>query len=133
MNTEVKLIKNKLELLNLAEELGNVSQACKVMDYSRGTFYRFCELYDKGGELALREISRRKPILGNRVEVHIEEAVIRLATDSPLLVANIKNKVFCVLNIRLTKCGQSFYHLQIDLIFSHTYMLNYSFLFKIDA
>lgn len=85
MNTEVKLIKSKLGLLKLAEELGNVSKACKVMGYSRDTFYRFRELYDIGGELALQEISRRKPVLRNRVEEHIEEAVIKLATDNPSL------------------------------------------------
>ena len=61
LNTSEKVIKHKVGLLNLAEELGNVSRACKVMGLSRDTSYRYKAAVDEGGVEALVDSNRRQP------------------------------------------------------------------------
>lgn len=83
LHTSNPIIKHKAGLLNLAEELGNVSKACKVMGVSRDTFYRYQELVEEGGIDALIDKSRRAPNIKNRVEPETESAVIEHAVSEP--------------------------------------------------
>lgn len=83
IHTSNPIIKHKVGLLNLAEELGNVSKACKVMGVSRDTFYRYQELVDTGGIDSLIDKSRRKANVKNRVDEATEQAVIDSAVEQP--------------------------------------------------
>ena len=85
MTVQEKLIRNKLGLLELASYLGNVSEACRVMGYSRDTFYRLQKAHDEGGMAALMEQNRRVPNRKNRVSEEVEQAVVELALEDPSL------------------------------------------------
>ena len=77
LQSNTTIIKNKVGLLNLAEELGNISRACKVMGFSRDTFYRYQNAVNAGGVDALINRSKRGPNIKNRVDSVIENAVIK--------------------------------------------------------
>ncbi len=81
-----RIIKNKVGLLNLAQELGNISRACKVMGFSRETFYRYQHAVDEGGIEALLDKNRRVPNIKNRVDEVIETAVTNFALEFPAYV-----------------------------------------------
>jgi len=83
LNLSQKIIKNKVGLLNLAEELGNVSKACKIMGFSRDTFYRYKSAHEEGGVDALLDKSRRKPNIRNRVDPSIEKTILDLSLEFP--------------------------------------------------
>lgn len=83
LQSNTTIIKNKVGLLNLAQELGNISKACKVMGFSRDTFYRYQNAVEEGGVESLINKSRRKPNVKNRIDPIIEDAVIKLAIDEP--------------------------------------------------
>jgi transposase InsO family protein len=83
LENNVRIIKHKVGLLNLAEELGNVSRACKTMGLSRDTFYRYKTAVEQGGVESLFDKSRRQPNLKNRVDDLTEQSVLTHAIDYP--------------------------------------------------
>lgn len=83
LHTNNPIIKHKAGLLNLAEELCNVSKACKIMGVSRDTFYRYQELAAEGGIDALVNQNRRVPNLKNRADEATERAVVEYAVEFP--------------------------------------------------
>ena len=83
LHSTENVIRHKIGLLNLAEELDNVSKACKIMGVSRDTFYRYKEAVEDGGVEALIEQSRRKPNPKNRIDQKVEQAVVDYALEQP--------------------------------------------------
>ena len=83
IHTNDRIVKHKVGLLNLADELGNISKACKMMGVSRDTFYRYKDAMDEGGVESLFDQNRRVPNRKNRVDPMIEQAVADYAIEQP--------------------------------------------------
>lgn len=83
MTMHQKIVKPKMGLLELGKQLGNVAEACRIMGYSRDSYYRFKRQYEMNGEEGLKEISRKQPNVKNRVDPGIEAAVLRMTYEYP--------------------------------------------------
>jgi winged helix-turn helix protein len=76
-------LSSRIKKIALATAKEPKASAPRLVGYSRDSFYRFKELYDAGGELALQELTRRKPILRNRTPPDVEAIIVELSLDRP--------------------------------------------------
>ncbi|HEX2926060.1 MAG TPA: IS481 family transposase [Ruminiclostridium sp.] len=83
MTVQDRIVKNKMSLLELAEYLQSVSEACKIHGVSRQHFYDIKKAYEAEGIEGLKDKTRRKPCIKNRVAPEIEEAVLKMAYEKP--------------------------------------------------
>jgi transposase InsO family protein len=73
----------RLRLFTLADELGNVSAACRAMGVDRSTYYRLKKRVDRWGLEALNVRERRRPRMPNQIGPHLEERIIAFALGHP--------------------------------------------------
>jgi len=79
------LVGFRLRLFTLAEELGNVSAACRAMGVHRSTYYRLKRRLDRYGLEALRVRERRRPRMPNQIGPHLEQRIVAFALGHPAL------------------------------------------------
>jgi len=72
-------------LLELAAELGNVSEACRQMGVSRTRYYEWKHLAESYGLDALTPKGRRRPQLPNATPTHIVNELLTLAVTEPTI------------------------------------------------
>ena len=83
MTTQQYLIERKLNILELGEKLGNVSEACRRLGVSRRHFYDIKAEVEENGIEGLLEKSRRSPRKGNRVDESIEQKILDYSLEFP--------------------------------------------------
>jgi transposase InsO family protein len=77
------LVGFRLRLFTLAEELGNVSAACRAMGVHRSTYYRLKRKVDRWGLEALNVRERRRPRMPNEIGPHLEQRIVAFALAHP--------------------------------------------------
>ncbi len=77
------IINRKLNILELGQALGNISEACRKLGISRQHYYDIKQAIDEEGLEGLLEKSRRVPRIGNRVAPEIEQKVLDYSLQFP--------------------------------------------------
>jgi transposase InsO family protein len=77
------LVGFRLRLFTLADELGNVSEACRVMGVDRSTYYRLKAKVDRWGLEALNVRERRRPRMPNQIGPHLEQRIVAFSLGHP--------------------------------------------------
>jgi transposase InsO family protein len=77
------LVGFRLRLFTLADELGNVSAACRAMGVDRSTYYRWKRRVDRWGLEALNVRERRRPRMPNQIGPHLEQRIVAFALGHP--------------------------------------------------
>ncbi len=83
MTQDQYVIRRKLNILELGETLGNISEACRKLGVSRQHHYDIKSAVEEDGVEGLLEKSRRVPRIGNRVSPEIEQKVLDYSLEFP--------------------------------------------------
>ncbi len=83
MNSKDRLIDAKVSILQLANELKNISKACKTAGIARSSFYEIKKAYEQFGRDGLEPKTRRKPRMPNEIAGEVEAKVLDLTRENP--------------------------------------------------
>ena len=83
MTQQQYIISRKLNILELGQVLGNISQACRKLGVSRQHYYDIRRAIEEEGLDGLLEKSRRVARIGNRVASEIERRVLGYSLEYP--------------------------------------------------
>ena len=83
MTAKVKIAHRKLSLLELAEKLNNISEACRLMSYSRSQFYEYKRAFQERGFEGLIDQPPIPKSFPNETLPEVKEKLINLSLEHP--------------------------------------------------
>jgi transposase len=104
-NAPHSAIKHKVDLLNLVEDLGNVSKACKALGISRNTFYRYKTAVTKDGHKALLPKVKYRQNQNNKAKTTLEQSVLTYSLKHPKSGQAIVSQELWIRGVKVSPSG----------------------------